>query len=226
MSLTPLYQKLGYHFKQPDLLKKALTHCSASVDNNERFEFLGDSILSMIMTDWLFQNLSTASEGELSRLRSVLVRGDMLSEIAKELDLGEFLLLGPGEMKSGGSHRESILADSFEALIAAIYLDEGLEACRSVILRLFQDRLNVEELLSSNKDPKSRLQEYLQAKKLPLPEYQVERIDGQEHQQRFYVTCCVDPLPHRSSGEGSSRRRAEQQAAENLYNLLMSHESV
>lgn len=218
-----LYQEIDYEFSNPGLLERALTHRSLGKDNNERSEFLGDAILSYLIADWLFTNMADASEGELSRVRSYLVCGDALAELAQNINLGEYLNLGPGEMKTGGHRRVSILADAFEATIAAIYLDSNIDTCKQVVFKLMASKLNPQLLEQHTKDPKSQLQEFLQAKHLPLPEYKIKKIEGQEHAQVFYVKCVVDSLSRAAEGSGSSRRRAEQNAASALLKLITGH---
>lgn len=211
---------LGYSFKNIKLLKKALTHCSVGADNYERFEFVGDSILSFVIAHELFQRFPQESEGQLSRIRAFLVKGDMLAELARELSLGDYLYLGQGELKSGGFRRDSILADSLEAIFAAIYFDGGMESAREVILRLYRSRLEHNELSQSVKDYKTQLQEYLQARKKPLPEYQLVQTDGEGHDQTFHVICRVSSIQHETKGEGVSRRKAEQLAAQLFLHYL------
>lgn len=215
-----LCRRLGYCFKSPALLKQALTHRSAGSNNNERFEFLGDSILGFVIASLLFEKFPDKTEGQLSRLRASLVRGEMLANIAAELDLGDHLYLGQGEMKSGGFRRASILADALEAVVAAVYLDSGMEEARNLIIRFYQSRLE-DDLLSENlKDHKTLLQEYLQSKKRPLPEYQLIRVEGEEHEQIFFVSCKVSGVKKMTEGHASNRRKAEQQAAEAMLNHL------
>lgn len=220
IDLSRLSRKLNYEFKNPAFLKQALTHCSMGSENYERFEFLGDSILSFIIAHELFTRFPEQSEGQLSRLRSFLVRGDMLAELAKELSLGDYLYLGPGELKSGGFRRSSILSDALEALFAAVFLDGGIEAAKAVILALYQSRLIDPNLNDCLKDAKTRLQEHLQASKIALPEYMLISSEGDEHEQMFYVKCVVPSLKLETSGEGSSRRKAEQMAARTMLSLL------
>ena len=194
-------------------MEAALTHRSVAGVNNERLEFLGDGVLNCVIADLLYRSYGRADEGELSRLRARLVRGDALAAIAAGLGVGEQLRLGPGELRTGGFRRRSILADALEALFGAIYLDGGFEAAYQAISRVFQ--ASIEELAGTAdlKDPKTRLQEYLQGRGLALPRYTVERIEGESHMQRFSVTCEVAALGLRTSGEGASRRAAEQEAA-------------
>lgn len=213
LSLDNLCRSLGYTFQQPELLSIAVTHRSAAGQNNERLEFLGDAILSFVIATELYQRFPQATEGELSRLRASLVKGDTLAGLARSLSLGDYLSLGTGEMKSGGYRRSSILADAFEAIIGAMYLDGGIEASRTFLLQIFSPQLDAINLQASLKDPKTRLQEYLQAKGMELPQYEVISIDGQAHQQVFKVRCSAQSLMQPIFGSGSSRRKAEQAAA-------------
>ncbi|MCC5013933.1 MULTISPECIES: ribonuclease III [Legionella] len=218
--LQRLSRRLGYEFKTLALLKQALTHCSAGSENNERFEFLGDSILSFVIANALFEMFPEQSEGQLSRLRAFLVKGEMLAEIATEIELGDYLYLGQGELKSGGFRRASILADALEAIIAAVFLDGGIQASQQLILSLYQSRLDDEGLHDNLKDAKTQLQEYLQAEKRPLPEYNLTKIEGEEHEQVFHVSCKVSGFRTVTSGQGPNRRKAEQHAATLLLQLL------
>lgn len=213
-------QKIDYVFKDKKLLEAALTHRSLRGKNNERLEFLGDSILNFLIAEELYQRCPNAREGELSRLRSILVRGDTLADMARDFNLGHYLRLGAGELKTGGSRRTSIVADALEAVIAAIYLDSGLEACRQCVLSWYSDRLEHLSELIVIKDPKTRLQEYLQSHRFDLPSYDVISIEGKAHQQIFIVECRVATLEKSSRGEGHSRRRAEQEAAANLLKII------
>lgn len=189
-------------------------------ENYERFEFLGDSILSFVIANELFHRFPLQSEGQLSRLRSFLVRGDMLVELAKEIELGDFLFLGQGELKSGGFRRASILADALEAIFAAVFLDGGIDSAKKVILKLYQSRLDDPNLNNSLKDAKTQLQEYLQAERIPLPEYLLTKIEGDEHNQVFFITCVVNRLKQKTFGQGSNRRKAEQLAAKAMLDQL------
>lgn len=209
--MTQLCTVLGYRFQQPALLEEALTHRSASVSNNERLEFLGDALLSLVIAEYLFHRYPKASEGELSRLRASLVKGETLAELARNLKLGEALRLGQGELKSGGSQRESILSDALEAIFGAAYLDGGLAAGRTVILHLYQEHLGALASASELKDPKTRLQECQQARQQSLPVYNVLEIRGEPHAQSFTVECTVAEF--RAVAVGNSRRKAEQEAA-------------
>ncbi len=211
-----LLKRLGYSFSQPALLQQALTHRSFSSHHNERLEFLGDSILNMSIAHALFLRFPTAKEGDLSRLRASLVKGDTLSEIAREFSLGDCLKLGEGEVKSGGAARSSILADAVEAIIGAIFLDSGFESARDVLLTWYSPRLNALSLEQDEKDPKTLLQEYLQGRRAPLPQYDVVKIEGESHAQLFTVTCRIQSHPSATQGVAASRRAAEKEAAEKM----------
>lgn len=219
-NLHRLYKHLNYEFKSPHYIKQALTHCSVGIINNERLEFLGDSILSFVIATALFEKFPDCSEGELSRLRAHLVKGEMLAKIALGIDLGDYLYLGQGELKSGGFRRASILTDALEAIFAAVLLDSGFPACQSVILHLYQSRLNDENLSLNLKDAKTQLQEYLQAKKQPLPEYTLIKIEGEEHEQIFHVICEVKSLNFSVKAQAETRRKAEQQAANQILQKI------
>lgn len=212
--------RLGYEFRDPALLEAALTHRSAGRRNYERLEFVGDAMLNFAVAALLYRDCPDADEGELSRYRAALVSGSSLAEVAAELRLGEQLRLGGGEMKSGGHRRSSILADALEALLGAVYLDGGTGAASAVIEGLFADRLGALPEAQELKDPKTRLQEQLQARGLPLPAYAVEAVSGEPHEQWFVARCEVGALELQSLGEGSSRRRAEQEAARLLLETL------
>lgn len=207
--------RIGHAFRQPGLLAQALTHRSAGAPHNERLEFLGDSLVNLFVAEALYAHWPNADEGALTRARAELVRESSLAAIARELDLGQVLTLGPGEMKSGGHRRDSILADALEALIAAIYLDAGFEPCRQAVLAWFAPAMAA--LPPPNKvgkDAKTRLQEWLQGRQKPLPVYALLHEMGEEHARQFRVTCTVADPPVASEGEGTSRRAAEQVAAE------------
>jgi len=205
--------KLDHRFRDPALLQLALTHRSIGRPNNERMEFLGDAMLGMVVAEMLFEAHPDASEGELTRLRSQLVNGKRLAAMARRLELGDQLRLGPGELKSGGYRRDSILADAFEAVIAAVYLDAGFEACRDVVRALFEDL--VRNTPRSRKDGKTRLQEWLQARGMGLPAYELLATRGEDHAQVFEVACVLEqPGMLRFEAQGRSRRSAEQDAAE------------
>ena len=222
-SLDGLSRTLGYSFKDPDLLQAAVTHRSAGSKNNERLEFLGDAVLGHVIAEWLYAEFPEASEGQLSRLRASLVKRETLADIARNLAVGDYLRLGSGELKSGGFRRDSILADALEALFGGIVLDSGFESCRAIIHHLFAGRIDQLSAGDELKDPKTRLQEYLQSRKLDLPVYQVIEVSGKSHSQQFVVECRVDSVQQCSKGAGSSRRRAEQTAAEAMLEQLDSY---
>ncbi len=210
-----LCRRLGYQFTDPELLDLALTHRSVSRHrNNERLEFLGDAQLSQVISSELFHRFPKAAEGQLTRMRASLVRGQTLAEVARELGIGEHLVLGGGELKSGGNRRDSILADAVEALIGAMVIDGGELACRNVVLAWFDQRLRAISPQSARKDAKTRLQEWLQGRKHELPTYEVLTVTGQAPRQTFQVECTLPDLDRQFAASGSSRRRAEQQAAE------------
>lgn len=218
--LTRIQQRLDYTFKRPVLLQQALTHRSAGATNNERLEFLGDAILNCTIAQVLYDQFPLATEGELSRYRAALVRGDTLADIAREFDLGPFLKLGAGELKSGGHERSSILADAVEALIGAISLDRDMAAAQQAVLAWWQTRLQQLDPELALKDPKTRLQEFLQSQGLPLPEYTVTGVAGKAHNQIFTVSCLVQNLPEPVVASHSSRRGAEQAAARSALESL------
>lgn len=219
-NLSVLEQALGHRFGDRELLKLALTHRSFGARNNERLEFLGDSLLNYAVADALFKKFPEAREGQLSRLRAQLVRGETLAQIARELNVGAQLTLSDGERKTGGADRDSILADSVEALFGAVYRDAGLEAVLITIERLYASRLAALSLAETPKDAKSRLQELMQARQQPLPEYQVVQVQGQGHEQVFTVSCRVAGLREPVMATASSRKRAEKQTAEQALALL------
>ena len=208
-----LKQSLAYTFEDEQLLKQALTHRSAPGPNNERLEFLGDSVLQLVASELVFEKTPNASEGQLSRLRSTLVKDTTLAEIAADLGVGEFLILGSGEKKSGGHRRSSILADALEAIFGAIYLDAGVEGARQVIHNAYGERLHDLPEAADLRDPKSRLQEHLQGRKMALPDYAVQNISGKAHKQSFEVSCSIAELDAVTVGAGLTRRDAEQEAA-------------
>ncbi|MXP67244.1 ribonuclease III [Pantoea sp. Aalb] len=212
--VNKLQRKLGYIFNYPELLYQALTHRSASNKHNERLEFLGDSILSYVIANVLYHRFPHVDEGDMSRMRATLVRGNTLAEIAREFHLGECLHLGPGEQKSGGFRRESILADSLEALIGSIFLDSSIYTVEKLIIHWYQKRLDLISPGDKQKDPKTRLQEHLQGRHLPLPSYIVVQVCGEAHDQEFTIHCQVSSILDPIIGIGSSRRKAEQSAAE------------
>lgn len=211
---SELIRRLGYDFKQSELIELALSHRSVGSANNERLEFLGDSILNYIIGEALFKKFPQCREGELSRMRAQLVKGVTLAEIAREFNLGDYLRLGPGEMKSGGFRRESILADAVEALIGAIYLDGGMDASRERVLIWYHTRLQNIMPGSANRDAKSQLQEYLQSRQKSLPVYRLVATSGSDHQQEFEVDCEISHRALHFRGRGSNRRAAEQAAAQ------------
>lgn len=212
--------RLGYAPRDRDLFVVALTHRSAEGPNNERLEFLGDSVLNLLLSERLYREFAGASEGDLSRLRARLVSEEPLAGIAQEMQLGELLHLGSGELKTGGFRRQSILADAFEALCGALYLDGGLDVVRDKIMPLFEPRIATLPEPATLKDPKTRLQEFLQGDGLPLPVYSVKRTSGEPHAQVFLVDCALPHLQISTEGEGPSRRRAEQVAAQAALNAL------
>lgn len=211
--VTDLARKLGYEYSDIALLELALTHRSCGKRNNERLEFLGDSILNFVIAEALFAKFPNGREGELSRLRARLVKGETLAEIGRELGLGDFLRLGSGELKSGGFRRDSILADAVEAIIGSLHLDRGAPTAKQFVLELFDSRLEGLDLKGSLKDSKTRLQEFLQSRRKPLPQYELEKVVGEAHDQTFYIRCEIDLLAEPTEGVGSSRRQAEQEAA-------------
>jgi len=218
--LGRLTRALGCRIQQRHLLERALTHRSAAADNNERLEFLGDALLGFVIAEYLVDCLPSADEGRLSRLRASLVKKESLAQLARGLDLGAFLRLGSGELRTGGHARDSILADALEAVFAAVYLDQGFEGARHVILSVFQDPLAAVGNEEAVKDPKTRLQELLQARRRPLPQYEIFRVTGSQHEQRFQVRCALTDGAEVTDGEGTSRRRAEQDAAMRMLALL------
>lgn len=218
-TLIKLSAQLEYSFQNSQLLELALTHRSLGHQNNERLEFLGDSIVNWVIAEYLFQQFAKASEGELTRLRASLVSKPALAAVAKQFDLGSYLRLGSGELKSGGFRRDSILADALEAIIAAIYLDAGMDIVKKLILKWFAKQLQ-HTSLDTAKDPKTRLQELMQSRQLALPEYVVVSTTGEAHNQYFYVECRISALASPVKGEGSSRRVAEQMAAQAALSLL------
>lgn len=222
MNIERLQKKLGYQFANLDYLKQALTHRSAASQNNERLEFLGDSILNFTIGKALYDKFPKANEGELSRMRATLVREQTLAILARHFELGDYMRLGAGELKSGGYRRESILADCVEAIIAAIYLDMGMDKAMEQITIWYQDLLNDIKPGDAQKDPKTRLQEYLQSRKQPLPEYEVLEIHGEAHNQTFKVSCKVSKIDEIFTGIGTSRRKAEQNAAEKVLEKINS----
>lgn len=215
-----LLKILNYKFEDPKLLKLALTHRSKGVGHNERLEFLGDAVVNFVIAEILYSKFPKATEGELSRWRASLVNRDTLAELAKKFELGKFLFLGPGELRSGGQERSSILSCAMEAIIGAVYLDGGFDAARDKIIKWYKPLLKSLSSAASHKDPKTLLQEHLQSRRLPLPVYTVEEISGVAHQQMFKVSCQVEGVKQKSIGSGTSRRRAEQDAASAMLGVL------
>lgn len=214
MNLNRLQSTIDYRFNQEDLLKQALTHRSFSrATNNERLEFLGDSVLSLVISNTIYQQQPSASEGELSRIRASLVNEAALARVARDINLGDYIFLGGGELKSGGFRRASILSDTMEAILGAIYLDSDFNQAQASILYLYREYLKNLSNKTSSKDPKTRLQEYLQSEKIDLPEYVVVKTVGKSHDQTFTLTCRIQSLNIETSGIGSSRKKAEQNAA-------------
>lgn len=221
MTADKLKAFTGYQFKRSELLEQALTHRSYSRSvNNERLEFLGDSILDLIISNHIYRRFEAASEGRLSRIRASLVKQETLAGVARGIDLGDHILLGGGELKSGGFRRASILSDALEALIAAIYLDSDYAQAEKAVLCLFHDLLQDIDVDRSLKDAKTKLQEYLQGRQMPLPSYEVQQTSGKSHDQVFTVRCELTDLELKSEGRGSSRKKAEQQAAKIILQQL------
>ena len=214
-----LSETLGYSFRDGRLLRQALTHRSAPGRSNERLEFLGDAVLDIVVSEALFHSLPDAPEGDLSRLRASLVRDTSLAGIAADLGVGDHLVLGSGERKTGGHRRQSILADALEALFGAVYLDSGFDSAADLIRRVFAEKLDELPHADELRDPKTRLQEWLQARGAAPPDYELVNVSGKAHQQRFEVRCLV-PDQEPAPGEGRSRRSAEQQAARRMLARL------
>lgn len=219
-TLERLLRALDYHFHDAALVEQALTHRSVGQHNNERLEFLGDAVLGCVIAEEIYRRFPEASEGELTRLRAALVKGETLAEIGRVLSLGDYVRLGSGELKSGGFRRGSILACAVEALIGAVYLDGGFVAAQRLVMSLYRQRLENVSPEDELKDPKTRLQEFLQSRKLPLPRYELIRIEGEAHNQTFYVECMAETLDEPVPGHGSSRRKAEQSAAKKVLKIL------
>lgn len=215
-----LCKKLGLSFNNPELFDMALTHRSTGSKNNERLEFLGDAILGFVIAEKLFSMFPGASEGVLSRLRAGLVNQGSLAELARKHQLGDYLLLGSGELKSGGFRRDSILSDALEAIIGALFKDQGIDACQQWILELFAEKLSSVSLDNWKKDPKTQLQELMQSKKMELPEYKLITMSGLPHEQTFKIKCTIPLLKDSCIGTGVTRKRAEQAAAEQILHLL------
>jgi ribonuclease-3 len=219
MVTSAIESKIGYHFHSRNLLHQALTHRSHGVPHNERLEFLGDSVLNCVIARLLYERFPELPEGDLSRVRANLVNQQSLFEVASSLTLGEHVLLGQGELLSGGSSRPSILADTLEALLGAVFVDTGFDSVSQVITSLFSPVISKLDPAAVDKDPKTRLQELLQGKRLPLPVYAVVDVSGEAHDQLFRVECTVASMNIRTFGEGTSRRAAEQDAAQSAYAL-------
>lgn len=218
--LVALQQRIGHRFADASLLTRALTHRSFGADHNERLEFLGDAVLSLAISGLLFERFAGSDEGDLTRVRAHLVREDSLHRMALQLGLPDMLRLGEGEVRGGGAQRASILADALEALIGATFQDGGFEAARAVVQRLFGEIIDTTDLASWSKDPKTELQEWLQARRLPVPGYRISATRGQAHAQTFEVECSVPALNLTESGQGRSRRAAEQEAARRMLDSL------
>ncbi len=219
IAYNKLLTKISYTFNNKELLIQAVTHRSAKGEHNERLEFLGDSILGFVIAETLYEKFPEHSEGDLTRMRSSLVKGVTLAKLATDFGLGEFLILGPGELKSGGHKRESILEDAIEAIIGAVYLDSDLETCKQLILGWFSEHLAVIKP-GVHKDPKTRLQEYLQGRKIPLPTYEVINITGKSHDQMFTVSCKTQVISDTVITKATSRRKAEQAAAQQVLDKI------
>ena len=218
--LKRLEKRIGYQFSDFSLLKQALTHRSALGLHNERLEFLGDSILSFVISTDLYARFPKVDEGDLSRMRATLVCGKMLSEVGREFVLSDCLILGPGELKSGGFRRDSIIADGVEAIIGAVFLDSNIDTVNKLVLSWFDSRLNTIKPGISQKDPKTRLQEHLQSRKQALPVYEVLDVKGEAHNQQFTMSCEIEGMD-KVQGKGTSRRKAEQIAAEAMLTALL-----
>lgn len=211
--MVELQNRLGYQFADQALLERALTHRSCGARNNERLEFLGDSVINYLITEFLYLEFGSASEGEMTRSRAAMVNGDALAELARELKLGGLIKLGPGALKNGGRHQDSILADTLEAVVGAMLLDSDMKQCRPVLLQWFRPRLDSLPAHGVGKDSKTRLQEFLQGRGQPLPHYQLEQVTGSGHCQEFLVRCELPEFKVSLTGKAFSRRKAEQEAA-------------
>lgn len=218
--LDALQRRIGYHFTDAQLLSRALTHRSFGADHNERLEFLGDAVLSLAISGLLFERFAGSDEGDLTRVRAHLVREDSLHRVAVQLGLPEVLNLGEGEARGGGAQRASILADALEAVLGATFLDGGFDAARELVKGLFGEVIQTTDVASWSKDAKTELQEWLQARRLPVPTYRISATRGQAHAQTFEVECVVPALNLTESGEGRSRRVAEQEAARRMLDAL------
>jgi ribonuclease III len=218
--LDALQQRLGHRFGQQGLLTQALTHRSGSADHNERLEFLGDAVLNLAVSGLLYERFSGSDEGDLTRIRAHLVREDSLHRLALQLDLPDVVRLSDGEMRAGGSQRPSILADAVEAVIGAVFVDGGFQPAAQVVRRLLGEIIAATEVESWSKDPKTELQEWLQARRIAVPAYRISATRGQPHAQTFEVECAVSALGLTEQGEGRSRRSAEQEAARRMLDAL------
>jgi ribonuclease-3 len=219
MQASTIERKIGHRFQNRSLLNQALTHRSYGVPHNERLEFLGDSVLNCVIANLLYEQFPEIAEGDLSRVRATLVNQQSLFELASALELGQHVMLGQGEIRSGGSKRPSILADALEAVLGAVFLDAGFEVVSNVIVSMFQPVTSKLDPAAVAKDPKTRLQEFLQGRRMSLPSYTVVDVSGQAHDQNFRVECTLEEMAIRTLGEGTSRRAAEQDAAEQAYTL-------
>jgi ribonuclease III len=219
-ALERFVHQLGYTFRDPELLSRALTHRSAAAANNERLEFLGDGLINFVVGEVLFRTRPDAAEGDLSRLRASLVREEALARLAEQVQLGEVMILGGGELKSGGFRRASILADTLEAVLGAVYLDGGFEAARAACERLLADALARLPEAAALKDPKTRLQEFLQGQGRPLPLYEVQVAEGPDHRRRFTVSCRLGDSGEITEGHAASRKAGEQDAAEKMLAVI------
>jgi len=218
--LNKLSKKIGYEYQDITVLQHALTHRSVGAKNNERLEFLGDSLVNFMIADVLFHQYINLPEGDMSRVRAHLVKGETLAVIGREYHLSDYLVLGPGELKSGGYRRDSIIADAVEAIIASVYEDGGLDVCRALVGRFYEKRLENLNPKNIGKDPKTRLQEWLQSRNQPLPEYSIISVNGAAHAQEFTVSCFVEKLNTKFEATASNRRKAEQKAAEDALAAL------
>lgn len=218
--LDDIQKRLGHHFRQTDLLERALTHRSFGADHNERLEFLGDAVLSLAISSLLFERFAGSDEGDLTRVRAHLVREESLHRVALQVGLPEVVRLSEGEARGGGAQRASILADALEALIGAVFLDGGFDASKDLVQRLFGEVIAGTEIGGWAKDAKTELQEWLQARRLPVPTYRIVATRGQAHAQTFEVECVVPALGLTEAGEGRSRRQAEQDAARRMLDAL------
>ena len=216
-----LYKTLHYRFDDADLLNQALTHRSATGRNNERLEFLGDAVLDLVISDAVYRSRPNASEGDLSRLRASLVKEKTLATLAADLGIGDYLILGSGEKKTGGHRRESILADALESIVGAVFLDSGIAAAQEIIERIFAQRLDELPAADELRDPKTRLQEWLQARGMGLPEYELVNVTGKAHKQKFEVSCRVDQASDVTRGTSTTRRKAEQKAAAKMLAIVL-----